>query len=74
MMGMRYRRGESIDCEAKKPMLMTKDTIRKLSLVVSTAALALVARSGVHDGLVDLPLGTGLVTRFGLYREKGELV
>ena len=36
------------------------------ALVVTPAALALVARSRVHDGLVDLPLGASLVAGFGL--------
>lgn len=36
------------------------------SLVVSTTALSLVARSGMNNSLVDLPLRAGLVARFGL--------
>lgn len=36
--------------------------------IVSPATLALVADSGYHDGLVDPPFGTSLVSRFGLER------
>lgn len=35
---------------------------KAMLLVVSPATLALVANSGDHDGLVDLPLGTSLVS------------
>lgn len=39
---------------------------QRLALVVSTTALTLVARSRVHNSLVDLPLRASLVTGFGL--------
>ena len=40
------------------------------SLVVSTTALSLVARSGMHNSLVDLPFRAGLVAGFGLEVKK----
>lgn len=70
MTGLRYRREKSIDCKAKVQYSTGNRRDKRFSLVVSTAALTLVAGSGVHHGLVDLPLGTGLVTRLGLERGK----
>lgn len=61
---MRYR--------VKRYGAIQRHNIVELCLVVTTTTLALVARSGVDDSLVDLPLGTGLVTGFGLVKKKKE--